>query len=237
LRVKVVRGIDREVLYDDSHWELLKSKRERGVDVLKALKNFNIQAYIYGSVARGDVHKDSDVDVIIPYMINPFIIELVVEEKFGNIYAKEIVRATPKHALKGHIYIDSSTTISFPLTPFSRLEQEFYKFGGLIGLPEGEDYRNRVPGVDKRLVLILPTDNGHKEISILGREEWVAKILDVSIDIVKERKHVLMRRDEVGRTGIYLKRTLDIDESFDRVLKELIDKDPSIKRMLRSRKK
>ncbi|MGQ4892023.1 MAG: nucleotidyltransferase domain-containing protein [Candidatus Njordarchaeia archaeon] len=236
VRVKIVRDIDREVSYCKDHWELLKAKRLKALRVLKILKEHNIIGYIYGSVARGDVHKKSDIDIIVPRLIKPYLIEIIIETEFNGVYAREIVQATPKHAVKAHIYIDPETTISFPLTPFTKNEHEFYKFGGLIGLPEAEDYKTRVKGVDKRLVMIIPTEQGHREISILGREEWVAKQLNISIDTVRERVKVLTRRDQIGRTGVYIKRRLYPEESFDIELKKLIDSNPALKRMLRKRK-
>ena len=67
--------------------------------------------------------------------------------------------------------------------------------------------------------------------SILGREEETAKLLNVSLDIVKERERVLMRRDRIGRTGTFLKRDLREGESFEKVLKTLIDSNPAVRRV------
>jgi len=190
---------------------------------------------IYGSVARGDVRPDSDVDIILFNPPKPYMLEFIIEKTFGSIYAREIVQATPRHAIKAHIYLDPLRIISFPLVPFTRLEYEFYKFGGLIGLPDALDYRKRVPGVDKRLVLILPTEKGHKEQSIIGMESKVAKLLDVSIDTIKERISVLVKRDEKGRTGVFLKKVLAHDESFENVLRELESSNPAVRRLIKIR--
>ena len=236
MRVKIVRDVDKEVVYSEEHWDMLREKRQRGVAILKVLKEHNIIGYIYGSLARGDIHKKSDIDIIIPRIIKPYLVELIVETKFGGIYSREIVQATPKHAVKAHIYIDPTTTLSFPLTPFTKNEYEFYKFGGLIGLPDAEDHKKRVKGVDKRLVMIIPTERGHRELSILGREGWVAKQLGISIDTVKERVKILTRRDQIGRTGVYIKKRLYPEDSFDIELKKLIDTNPALRRMLRKRK-
>ena len=42
-----------------------------------------------------------------------------------------------------------------------------------------------MPGVDKRLILIRPTEDGHIEEDITGRESQVSKLLNISIDIVR----------------------------------------------------
>ena len=58
----------------------------------------------------------------------------------------------------------------------------------------------------------------------------MSKLLNVSIDIVRERSQVLNRRDRIGRTGVYLNRRLMLDESFEQVLKEISDKDSNVRR-------
>jgi hypothetical protein len=57
-------------------------------------------------------------------------------------------------------------------------------------------------------------------------------MLNVSVDLVEERVRVLRRRDAVGRTGVYLKRELSPEESFEEVLKKLGERDPIIRRRL-----
>ncbi|MHA1616124.1 MAG: nucleotidyltransferase domain-containing protein [Candidatus Njordarchaeales archaeon] len=235
MREKVLRNWYKRVIYDDEHWTLLRLKREKAVKILELLDENNIKAYLYGSLARGDVKKTSDIDIIIFTPPPAYRLEYIIEEAFGRIYAREIVQATPRHAIKAHIYIDPETIITFPLTPLNNLEQEFYKFGGIIDLARARNYKNRVPGVDKRLVLIIPRDDGHVEYSIIGREEEVAKMLGISIDIVKERIYVLTRRDQIGRTGVFIKRVLSPDESFDTVLRELESKNPAVRRLIKSR--
>jgi predicted nucleotidyltransferase len=112
-----------------------------------------------------------------------------------------------------------------------RREWEFYRFGGVIDLEELMKDR-RVAGVDKRLLLIEPTLEGHKESSVIGRERQVAKLLGVSLDLVEERIRVLGRRDRIGRTGVYLNRQLSPEENFEEVLKQISEKDPIIRRRL-----
>ncbi len=229
------RNIYEEVTYTKEHWRLLQSKREKAVKILDELENYNIRGYIFGSLARGDVHKDSDIDIIIFSPPPIYKLELILEESLGNIYSREIVQATPNHAIKMHIYVDPLTIISVPLVSLSRLEHEFYRFGGIISSKLARDYRKRVPGVDKRLVLIIPTDKGHIGQSIIGMESYVSKVLGVSVDIIKERIEVLSKRDEKGRTGVFLKRVLLPDESVDEVLRKLIDRNPKLRTLIKKR--
>jgi len=105
--------------------------------------------------------------------------------------------------IKGHIEIDDETVITFPLINPNDREIEFYKWGGMIDI-RGIQTNSRVPGVNKKLILIIPTENGHIEKEVMGRENEVAKVLGVSIELVQERVKILTRRDSIGRTGIYL---------------------------------
>ncbi|MEM2913772.1 MAG: DNA polymerase subunit beta, partial [Candidatus Bathyarchaeia archaeon] len=105
----------------------------------------------------------------------------------------------------------------------------FYKFGGFLGI-DGLKVGLRVPGCTKRLTLIEPTPKGHYETSIIGKEVEVARKLGISLEMVKERTRVLLRRDEVGRTGVFLSEEVSKDESFEKVLKKLIESNPAIRR-------
>jgi hypothetical protein len=113
-------------------------------------------------------------------------------------------------------------------------EEEFYRWGGLID-STGVRNNTRTSGVDKRLLLIEPTSTGHIEQGVIGREQEVAKKLDVSIGIAEERVRVLTRRDNVGRTGVYLTRTLNDNENFEAVAKYLQDSDPGLRRTIQRR--
>ncbi len=108
--------------------------------------------------------------------------------------------------------------------------------GGAIDI-WGVKTKERVPGVNKKLILIIPTDRGHIEREVVGREPEVAKILGVSIDIVTERVHVLTRRDSIGRTGgIYLNEEVPDWMSFEEALKIIADRDPpNVRRKVRER--
>ena len=101
-----------------------------------------------------------------------------------------------------------------------------------------EDLRRgiRRPGCTKRLTLIQPTDDGHIESTIVGRESEVARLLSVSSDIVRERIRVLTRRDTIGRTGVFLKLAVPEGASFEEVLKSEAESNPALRRTLRGRR-
>lgn len=233
-RTRVARNIEREVVYDSKHWKLLSDKRRKGTRILRFLSSYGFQPFIFGSVARGDVHKDSDIEIIVmDHRVLPYI-ELLLLNHF-SVEEKIIVMATPKTAIKVYFQLDSELTVVVPAVSLTESEYEFYKFGGKIGLPQAEDPRNRVPGVNKNLCLIVPTEQGHIEFSIIGREHEVSRILGVSTSIVLERKYMLLRRDRIGRTGVYLELHLNPDESVTRKISELRDSDPIVRRLFRER--
>lgn len=230
----VLRGDAVEVVYKPWRWNLLRELRTRAAEVMRALEGGGVQAIVHGSVARGDVTYKSDVDVVIPHPIQSFKVEVILRSRGLAPVEKVVAMATPIHAIKAHLYLDERTCVTFPLVELTKLEREFYRFGGEVRLEDIEK-GVRVAGVDKRLMLINPTPRGHVESPIRGREEEVARVLGVSVDIVKERVRVLIKRDEVGRTGIYLKRKLAVDECFEEVLVKLRDTDPVIRKLLASR--
>jgi len=142
------------------------------------------------------------------------------------------VQATPTYAAKAHIEIDENTSISFPLTQMRKVEREFYRFGGEATLKDLEA-GSRVAGINKQLIVIEPTEKGHRESAVVGREEQVAKLLGITAETVKNRVHTLLRRDDVGRTGVFLKRELRENETFEEALKKVADQNPAIRRRLR----
>ena len=221
---------ERTVVYDDFQWELLAKLRTRALGVMEELGDIGIESFAYGSIARGDVSKTSDVDIIIPYPVSSYRIEVVL----GKGIHRELVQATPSMVLKGHIHLNQDLTITFPIFKFRSREIEFYQWGGRIGIQDLRDGL-RVSGVDKRLIFIEPNETGHVERGVIGYEHQIARELGVSIDIAQERVRVLTRRDNVGRTGVYLTRPLSDDEGFEEVAKDLVDSDPAIRRTAEKR--
>jgi hypothetical protein len=227
------RGWSREVVYDESRWKLLDEKRRVAKRVLNLATKMSASSILHGSVARGDVHKDSDVDVVMPEPIPPFLIETELEKEGFNVYDRYVVQATPSSIPKLYYSLDplGLVTLSTPLGRFTTTEYEFYLFGGwldLRGLEEGK----RVPGVDKRLLLITPTLKGHKEESVLGKEEYVAKLLGVSLQTVNERVRVLLRRGRHGRTGVFLEYHIPPLQSTERAIELLKEENRVFKKAL-----
>ena len=201
--------------------------------VMAALEELHMQPIVHGSLARGDVTKKSDIDIFIAEPPSSFLIEAALEKANLPVTSRFVVQATPNYAMKGHIIIDENQSVSFPLVDMRRVEREFYRFGGEANLKQLRE-NVRVAGVDKRLVLIEPTEAGHVESSVLGREELVAGVLKVAVETVLDRVHALMRRDEKGRTGVFVKREIAIDETFELALKKIAEGNPAVRRKMRT---
>jgi predicted nucleotidyltransferase len=233
LAVKPTKPSDyKEVTYTAERWQLLKTFRSQAEKIMAALEDFHLRSTVHGSIARGDVNKTSDLDVFIGEMQNSFLVETALEKGHVPINARKIIQATPNYAMKAHIEVDENTTISFPLMQMRRVEREFYRFGGEVNLSQLKADL-RVLGVDKRLMLIEPAKKGHIESSIIGREESAAKMLDISAETVLDRVHTLMKRDSVGRTGVFVKRELSPDETFELALKKLSENNPAVRRRMK----
>ena len=223
----------KEVQYNSARWALLKEFRTKATEVMTALEQFHTHPIVHGSIARGDVTKKSDVDVFVAEPPSSFILESALEKANLPIISRFIVQATPNYAMKGNIMVDEKASVSFPLMSMRRVEREFYRFGGEASLNQLRE-NMRVAGVDKRLMLIEPTEAGHVENSILGREEHIAKVLGISVETVLDRVHALMKRDEVGRTGVFIKRELAVDETFELALKKMAEENPAVRRRMRT---
>jgi predicted nucleotidyltransferase len=230
---KPVKRAERiEITYDEKRWKLLAELRSKATRIMRTLAQSHLNSIVHGSIARGDVSEKSDIDVFIPDPPSSFLIETALEQAHIPINRRVIVQATPTYAIKGHIEIDEQQSVSFPLVKLRPVERGFYKFGGEASLQTLE--RNvRVPGVDKRLMLIEPTSKGHVESTVVGREEFVAHFLGVSLETVFDRVRALLHRDEVGRTGVFIERELTPGETFEIALKKLADRNPAVRRRLK----
>jgi predicted nucleotidyltransferase len=233
MAVKPTRHAEtKEVTYSSAHCLLLRELRCKALPLMEALEAFHLRSVVHGSVARGDVKLGSDVDVFIPEVQNSFLVETALEKAKIPVNSRFIVQATPTYAMKAHIEIDERTTVTFPLMEMRRVEREFYRFGGEASL-EQLKAGVRVAGVDKRLMLIEPTVNGHMESSVVGREEFAAKTLGVSSETVLDRVHALVKRDSVGRTGVFLKKELTPNQTFELALKKVMDVNAAVRRRMR----
>ena len=223
----------RVVVYDEDRWSLLAELRRKAARIMEALEARGMKCVVHGSIARGDVRPTSDIDVFLPDPPASPVVEAALELAGFRPVRRLLVQATPAYVPKAYIELDERTCVSFPLARMRPVEREFYAFGGLLDL-EGLRRGLRVPGVDKRLMLIQPTPEGHVESSIIGREEEAASLLGISVETVLNRVRALLRRDDVGRTGVFIKRELAPDESFGEALKALADENPAVRRRLKT---
>lgn len=221
----------KEIKYSDEDWKRLEQFREDAEKILAGLKKFDVEALAHGSVARGDVNEDSDIDIVTLHTFPSYKVELALEESGFKKTSRKVVMATPWQLPKAHISIGENRIVTFPLEKPKKLEEEFYRFGGAVDLEQVKN-GERVPGIDKRLVLIEPIEKGHRESQVTRRGGEVAKILGVSLDIVEERVQVLERRDEIGRTGVFLERELTPDENFEAVWKEIVENNSEVRQRL-----
>jgi predicted nucleotidyltransferase len=221
-----------EIVYNKRQWKLLKQLRTKTIQILETLDNCHLRSVVHGSIARGDVSETSDIDVFLPDPPSSFVIETALERSGFPVYQRTIVQATPLYALKGYIGLDQQRSLSFPLVKLRPVEKDFYRFGGEANLSTFKEDK-RVPGVDKRLMLIEPTAEGHVESAVISREEIVANLLGVSLNTVLDRVRALLRRDEVGRTGVFIEKELAPDETFEQAMKKLADQNPAVRRRIK----
>ena len=210
----------------------MKELRAQSIQTMETLNQFNFHAIIHGSIARGDVTEKSDIDIFIPRPPSPILIEAIIERSGIISKEREIVQATPSYAAKGYIYVGERRSYSFSMVDPRPVELEFYGFAGSVDASQVEK-GIRVPGVDKRLMLIEPTESGHIESPVTGREGKIAGILGINVAVVLDRVRTLTRREEIGRTGVFLNRKLAPDEGFGEVFQELARQRPALRRRLR----
>ncbi len=232
--MSVARGRNyRKILYSERHWRLLGELRAKAARLLECLARNSLYAIVHGSVARGDVHPGSDVDVFIPVTVShPVLLETLYACGEG-VFETRIVQATPNYVPKVYLILepDESRIVSYPLGQLTRGEREFYKWGGELGLDDLKREK-RVPGVNKDLLLIIPQDDGHLEIPVMGNESYTARVVGVSLETVYERVRVLTTRREKGRTGVFLEISVPGDSDLSEVVKRIASKNPFFRKRL-----
>lgn len=234
-RKTATMGDHKIVIYRQEQWDILDHLRKKARHVMHVLEDAGFGSFIHGSVARGDVSGNSDIDILIPMVIPSFKLELILDDL--NIVARKLVQATPGGLIKAHIYLPGNIMVTFPLVPPTTRELDFYAFGGQLGLHNLLETGDiRVPGVDKRLMLIEPLSTGHRESPLSDISSGVvARKIGVGQDIIEERKRVLKRRAQVGTTGVYLNRFLLLDESFEDILEKITSTDSLVRRRIKMR--
>lgn len=228
---KILRDHYKTITYSTAHWSLLKQKRDNTIKLLELFMKEGFKPFVHGSIARGDVHKDSDIDIIFLAQIPVFQVEFILNKNGFENYFREIIMATPLDAIKLYIHLSELETITVPLSKIDKKFIEFYDFGGKVNLNQLKSGR-RVAGIDKRLVLIKPNLQGHEEMSIIGNEAFAAKEVEISIKTVNERKNILLRREKYGRTGVFLKKEIQINESTEEILKKLANRKSIVRKKL-----
>ncbi len=231
------KGEAKEVIYDAQRWRAVHEKRSSALQIMRILDSSGLECITHGSIARGDVSQKSDVDIAFLSPISSFRIQTALEVSGLEIKKRIIVQATPKSTPKGYFILDplEQLTVSLPLAKLSTTEVEFYYFGGAISLDDLESGA-RVRGVDKRLMLIEPTEFGHIESSIRGTESEVAARLNISMGTISERVRVLTRRDNIGRTGTVLNLELKVGEAFEQIMERIAARNLILRRMLLRRR-
>ena len=228
---KILREHHNIIIYSKEDWALLEKKRHYAIILLELFTKEGLNPFVYGSVARGDVHEYSDIDIIFTQQIPTFQIELTLNKNGYNNYFREIIMATAKDSIKLYIHLSELESISLPLSKPNKKLIEFYDFSGKVNLKQLKS-DVRVSGIDKRLVLIKPNSNGHEEFSIINNESIAANETGINIETINERKKVLLKREKYGRTGVFLKRPLEIHESTEAVLKMLANKSSIVRKKL-----
>ncbi|MEM2636871.1 MAG: nucleotidyltransferase domain-containing protein [Candidatus Korarchaeota archaeon] len=213
----------REIVYSKEHWKLLFSLREIAKSVMKKLENNKLRPCLIGSVARGDINEKSDIDIFVDHPVDEVLMKDIL-----NPIELELVQGTRLLTPRIVYHLDERTKVTVPICRFSRNEIDFLRYAGslqLDGLTEGK----RVPGVNKSLLLIQPTSDGHTEESIIGKENDVAKLLGINVDTIRERIAVLIQRAEKGRSGVLLRIFMPPTESATMRYIEEIKKNPLLR--------
>lgn len=230
-RERVERNRDpRVVRYTAERFRLLEAKRALALPFLRALPP---GARLYGSVARGDVRPSSDIDISVPHGATSFAVEVPLARAGRTPNRRAVVQATPNAVVKA-LWEFGEVTVSLPLTRPAPTEAGFAGFAGAATAHDLESGR-RVPGVDKRLMLIEPVPEGHRERSVADRVEECARLLQVDADVVRARVRVLDRRARFGRTGVFLSKDIGDDETPESALARISASNAAVRRAVGGR--
>ena len=225
------RKLGEELIYTQDHWDNLNNLRKKAISITSLFIDNGFDSFTYGSTARGDVSPTSDVDIVLHAQIPSYRVELILEQNRIPIFSKKIVQATPGDVVKVQYEFPDEICLTLLLTNFTSMPFEFYHFGGCLTHQQLVD-NIRVPGVDKRLVLILPTEKGHRASLLSDSQIEAAKVLKVSNNMISQRMRVLERRDKVGRTGVFLLHELDPTDNVEEELRTLARKNRMLRRRL-----
>lgn len=228
---KISMEYSNKVIYDKNHWDILTHKRDRAKKILSMFYKEGLNPLVFGSLARGDVKKSSDIDIIFPDKTPTYKLEIIIEKNGEYIIAKDIIQATPGDTIKANIYISEQECLTVPLTKFMKKSFQFYQFGGCLDLDQLLK-NERVPGIDKNLILKIPSKYGHNEIDLKNNELYASKLLNIDMEFILQRIRVLTRRDKVGRTGVFLHEKLNLEDNFEKVLKNISDRNSLVRRIL-----
>ncbi|MFX1239276.1 MAG: nucleotidyltransferase domain-containing protein [Promethearchaeota archaeon] len=226
---RILQTHNRSVIYSNEQWELLELKRNQAISLMSIFEPF--QPFLYGSIARGNVHRNSDIDIIFLNEVPSFQIELALEMNGFKNYLREIIIATPQDSIRLYIHLSDLECITVPLTKMAKETLQFYDFGGKINLARLKNHE-RIPGIDKRLVFIRPTAKGHEEKSIIDNEHIIARELGINIKTINQRKKILLKREKQGRSGVFFKHRIEKDEITEEVLNRLSRRHSLIRKKL-----
>ena len=115
-RDKIPMEYQDKIIYNKNHWDTLIQKRNRARKILQMFYKEGLKPLVFGSVARGDVKKDSDIDIIFPDKISTYKLEVIIDKNREYIFAKDIIQATPGDTIKANIYLSEQECLTVPLT-------------------------------------------------------------------------------------------------------------------------
>jgi len=70
---------------------------------MKGLGTFETLSFVHGSLARGDVDKKSDIDIVIPTNVSTQMVESSLELSGFEPTSREIVQSTRMHSPKARL--------------------------------------------------------------------------------------------------------------------------------------